>query len=76
MPQPTPPFPSLPTSKEALLDQLKQDAIELWGEQRAAALQEILEGTRPAVGRPLHRHASQLWKRPQWAGKTTLRCPP
>ncbi len=43
MPQQTPPFPSLPTSKEALLDQLKQDAIGLWGEERAATLQKILE---------------------------------
>ena len=43
MPQPASPFPSLPTSSEALLNQLKQDAIGLWGEERAAALQEILE---------------------------------
>ena len=43
MPQPTPPFPSLPTSRQVLLNQLKQNAIGLWGEERAAALQEILE---------------------------------
>ena len=43
MPQSTPPFPSLPASKEVLLDQLKQDAVGLWGEERAAALAEILE---------------------------------
>ena len=43
MPQLTPPFPSLPTSRQVLLNQLKQNAIGLWGEERAAALQEILE---------------------------------
>ena len=43
MPQPTPPFPSLPTSREVLLTQLKQDAVGLWGEERAVALAEILE---------------------------------
>ena len=40
---PVPPFPSLPASKEVLLNQLKQDAVGLWGEERAAILQEILE---------------------------------
>lgn len=43
MPQPTPPFPSFPTTKQTLLDQLTQEATSLWGEERAAALAEILD---------------------------------
>ncbi len=43
MPQPPPPFPSLPTSRQVLLDQLRRDAVTLWGEERAAALEEFLE---------------------------------
>ena len=38
-----PPFPSLPTSRQALLEQLREEAITLWGEERANALSEILE---------------------------------
>ena len=44
MSQPTPPhFPSLPPSKEALLQELTQAAVNLWGEERAATLSAILE---------------------------------
>ena len=44
MSQLTPPlFPSLPPSRQVLLDQLTQAAIGLWGEERADALSEILE---------------------------------
>ena len=44
MPQPTPPpFPSIPASRQVLLQELTQAAVNLWGEERAAALSEILE---------------------------------
>jgi hypothetical protein len=44
MPHPTPPnFPSLPPSRQALLNQLTQAAIGLWGEERADALSKLLE---------------------------------
>ena len=44
MPQPThPPFPSLPPSKQLLLQELTQAAVNLWGQERADTLSEILD---------------------------------
>ena len=44
MPQPSSPrFPTLPTTRHALLQQLTQEAAGLWGAERAAQLSEILE---------------------------------
>lgn len=42
MPQ-QPSFPSIPPSKEQLLEELTRAAVNLWGRQRANVLSEILD---------------------------------
>lgn len=43
MPQPPVSFPSLPSSTQLLLQELTRAAVNLWGQDRADALAEILD---------------------------------